>query len=165
VRARRLALTAQLNDLRSKLAATEEQTSKFTSLQHKVNELEANYQIYTQKRDESLMRDAMDQHQLLNVAVAEEPTYSITPARPQPLTDGVLTILTAIFMACFAVYVVDNGRSTFANARELEAVTRHPVLATVPTISFMEGPLFEEKSEFRPSTPSSNRFDGASGRQ
>jgi uncharacterized protein involved in exopolysaccharide biosynthesis len=165
VRARRLALTAQLNDLRSKLAATEGQTSKFTSLQHKVNELEANYQIYTQKRDESLMRDAMDQHQLLNVAVAEEPTYSITPARPQPLTDGVLTILTAIFIACFAVYVVDNGRSTFSNARELEAVTRHPVLATVPSISFMEGPFSAEKREFRPSTPSSNMFDSASGRQ
>jgi uncharacterized protein involved in exopolysaccharide biosynthesis len=137
-------LTAQLHDLRSKLAATEEKTSRFNSLQHQVSELESNYQIYTQKRDESLMRDAMDQHQLLNVAVAEEPTYSITPARPRPLTDSLLTLLTAMFMACFAVYVVDNRRSTFANARELEAVTRHPVLATVP-ISFMESPLSAEK--------------------
>jgi len=73
------------------------------------------------------------------VAVAEEPTFSMTPARPRPVTDSILTIFTALFMASFAVFVLDNGRTTIANERELEEATRYPVLATVPSITFAGG--------------------------
>lgn len=139
VMARRQALSAQVASLQAKLAATAGETQTFNTLQHKVAELESNYRLYAQKRDEARMTDAMDEHELLNVAVAEEPTFSMTPARPRPVTDSILTIFTALFMASFAVFVLDNGRSTIANERELEEATRYPVLATVPSITFAGG--------------------------
>ena len=63
----------------------------------------------------------------------------MTPARPRPVTDSILTIFTALFMAAFAVFVLDNGRSTIANERELEEAARYPVLGTVPSIAFAGG--------------------------
>jgi uncharacterized protein involved in exopolysaccharide biosynthesis len=132
VTARRDALVQQVASLQGKLNSTEGETQTFNTLQHKVSELEANYQLYAQKRDEAKMTDAMDAHQLLNVAVAEEPTFSMSPARPRPVTDGILTLITALFMASFAVFVAENNRSTIANERELEAAARYPILATIP---------------------------------
>jgi uncharacterized protein involved in exopolysaccharide biosynthesis len=137
--ARRTALVAQVESLQAKLNTTEGETQNFNTLQHKVAELESNYQLYAQKRDEARMTDAMDEHQLLNVAVAEDPTFTMTPARPRPVSDGILTIITALFMAAFAVFVADNGRTTIANERELEAAARYPILATIPSMTFAGG--------------------------
>ncbi len=65
--ARRVALSAQVESLQAKLNATEGETQNYNTLQHKVTELESNYQLYAQKRDEARMTDAMDEHRLLNV--------------------------------------------------------------------------------------------------
>jgi hypothetical protein len=40
-------------------------------------------------------------------------------------------------MACFAVFVADNHRSTIANEHELEAAARYPILASIPSMTFV----------------------------
>jgi capsular polysaccharide biosynthesis protein len=101
-------------------------------LRQKVTELENNYQLYTQKRDEAQMADAMDANKLLNVAVAQTPTFSITPFRPKPVITLVLGSFTALFLASFMVFFAEMGRATIATPRELDRLSRYPLLATVP---------------------------------
>ena len=129
---RRQELTTQIEGLNKRLGMTEAQTQELNALQHRVAETEANYQVYAQKRDESRMTDVLDQHQLLNVAVAQEPTYSLSPVRPVPLRDGFLTFITALFFASIVVFLVENSRSTIDNDEELRAISRFPLLASLP---------------------------------
>ena len=130
---KRKALQDQVSNLQQTLSSTEQSTSQFNLLQHKTAELEANYQLYAQKRDEAAMAEVMDEHQLLNVAVVQTPTFSLGPVRPRPVTDGVLTVMTALFLASFAVFLAHNARHTIANEDELQAISGLPTLASVPT--------------------------------
>jgi uncharacterized protein involved in exopolysaccharide biosynthesis len=150
LRAKHNALEQQISQLRGNLSNVEGSTVAFTTLRQKVTDLESNYQLYTQKRDEALMADAMNEDRLLNVAIQQNPTYSVIPFRPRPVVDIVLGGFTAVFLASFMVFFAEMGRDTFANAGELERVSRYPVLATVP----MEGLRGMERSnslsEFAP---------------
>jgi uncharacterized protein involved in exopolysaccharide biosynthesis len=132
IKARRDALGAQIKQLQSNLSNVEGSTVAFTTLRQKVVELENNYQLYTQKRDEAQMADAMDANKLLNVAVAQAPTFSITPFRPKPVLNLLLGSFTAVFLASFMVFFAEMGRATISTPRELDRLSRYPLLATVP---------------------------------
>jgi len=73
----------------------------------------------------------MDNQKLTNVAIAQQPTLSYMAVRPRPLLDAVLGIFTAGFLGLCVVYCAETGRNTIATPRELDAVSRYPLLATV----------------------------------
>jgi hypothetical protein len=77
----------------------------------------------------------MDEQQLVNVAVAERPTFSAKTYRPQVLLNLLLGTLTALFLGVCAVFYAELGRETIAAPYDLEAISRVPVLATVPLIA------------------------------
>ncbi len=134
LKAKRAALAKQIGDLQGNLSGIEGSTVAFNTLRQKVTDLQNNYQLYTQKRDEAEIADAMNASRLLNVAVAQSPTFSVVPYRPKPLEDTVLGTFTALFFASFLVFFAEIGRSTFANSFEVERVLRGPVLAEVPLL-------------------------------
>jgi uncharacterized protein involved in exopolysaccharide biosynthesis len=139
LKAKHDALTQQIATLRSGLSNAESSTVPYTTLRQKVSDLQNNYQLYTQKRDEAQIADAMNQNRLLNVAVEQSPTFSITPFRPKPLIDLALGGFTAIFLASFMVFFAEMGRGTIATSEEIEKVSRFPVLATVPVARLRRG--------------------------
>jgi uncharacterized protein involved in exopolysaccharide biosynthesis len=132
LKARRNELATQVKQLQNNLSNVEGSTVAYTTLRQKVTELENNYQLYAQKRDEAQMAYAMDSDKLLNVAVAQAPTFSITPFRPKPVVDLLLGSFTALFLASFMVFFAEMGRPTIATPRELDILSRYPLLATVP---------------------------------
>ena len=69
----------------------------------------------------------------------EQPTLSYEPERPKPLLYGALGLVSAVFLGMCAVYFAETSRSTIATPRELDAVSRYPVLATVPQMSWRSG--------------------------
>ena len=129
---RRAGLAASIASLQHQLNEAEGEETTFKSLQHDVSDAESNYQLYAQKRDAAQIADAMDMHDLLNVAVVEYPTYSPTPVHPKPLRDTVLAVFSSIFIGAFMVYLSENGRRNFSTPYELEQVSKFPVLATIP---------------------------------
>jgi uncharacterized protein involved in exopolysaccharide biosynthesis len=133
LRAKQAGLLSQIGQSKQELSHIEGMTVDYSTLKHRVTELESNYQLYTQKRDEAAMAADMDQQKLLNVAVAESPTISFVPVKPRPVLNIVLGIFTAFFVACCAVFFSEMGRDTVSNAQELECLSRYPVLASVPT--------------------------------
>ena len=130
--ARRDALADSIANLQTQLSKAEAAETTFKSLQHDVSEAENNYQLYVQKRDAAQIADAMDLHDLLNVAVVQYPTYSPTPVHPKPLRDTILAVISTLFVGAFMVFLSENGRRSFSTAYELEQVSRFPVLATIP---------------------------------
>ncbi len=131
VKARRNIIAAQVVEMQKQLKAVEGDTLAFTSLQQKVAQLNANYQLYLQKRDAAQISEAMNQEGLINMGLAQSPTFSLTPVRPRPLIDSILGVFTSFFLACFAVFLADSNRQTIASPAELQGVSPYPLLATV----------------------------------
>jgi uncharacterized protein involved in exopolysaccharide biosynthesis len=132
LRARRGVLSNQIANAQTSLNLTEGLTPQFTALQHRVTELDNNYQTYLQKRDEAEIADSMDRQDLMNFAVVQAPTYSMSPAHPRPLRDTFLGMITAFLLGGIAVFLVEAVRDTVGAAAELERWSRNPVLGTVP---------------------------------
>jgi len=132
LKARHDALEQQINCLRGTLTHAEGSTVEFATLHQKVADLENNYQLYAQKRDEAQMADAMNANKLLNVAVAQNPTFALTPFRPKTVVDLLLGSFTGIFLATFIVFSAEMGRTTIATPREADRLLQYPLLATVP---------------------------------
>ncbi len=128
---RRDEIAKQVDELQKQLKSTESDTLTYASLQQKVSQLDANYRLYLQKRDASQISEAMNEQGLINIAVAQSPTFSLTQVRPRPLIDSILGVLTAFLMGCFAVYLAEAGRQSISSPAEFEAVSQYPLLATV----------------------------------
>jgi|SwirhisoilCB1_FD_contig_51_3921978_length_1931_multi_2_in_0_out_0_2 uncharacterized protein involved in exopolysaccharide biosynthesis len=150
LKAKRTVLADQIVKMQKQLADVEGSTVPFMTLKQRVTDLQSNFQLYTQKRDEAQIADAMNQNRLLNVAVAQNPTFSILPYRPKPVVDIVLGTFTALFIASFLVFFAEMGRSTFASAPEVEKISRYPVLATVPLNRSLRGKKSERLPDFAP---------------
>ncbi len=129
--ARRDEVAVQLSNLKDGLGDLQALDVQFNNLEAQVKERKANYELYAEKRDQSLIADAMDERGLMNVVVAQQPTWSYVPARPKPLMNALLGTMTALFLGLCAVYVAEAGRNTVATPRELDEATRYPVLATL----------------------------------
>lgn len=138
LRARRSTLSSQIASLQEQLDSTEQLSPEFSALQHKVTELDTNYQTYLQKRDEADIADAMDRQDLLNFSVVQAPTYSIIPVHPRPLRDTFLAVLTCLILGATAVLMKESVRDTASNAAELERWSSQPVLATIPMMRFSD---------------------------
>ena len=150
LKAKHTALTQQIANLQGQLGTVEGSTVSFSTLRQKVADLQNNYKLYTQKADEAKMGDAMNANRLLNVAVAQSPTFSVTAFHPRPLVDMVLGTFTAMFLASFLVFFAEMGRSTFASATEVERLSRYPVLATVPLNRVLAKKKTERLPDFAP---------------
>lgn len=148
LKAKRNALSSQIASLQGHLSNVEGSTVSYNTLRQKVTDLQNNYQLYTQKRDEAQIADQMNANRLLNVAVAQNPTFSVIPYRPKPLIDSVLGTFTAIFVAGFLVFLAEIGRDTFASAIEVESTLRLPVFAELPVIR--GGNHRGSRTEFQP---------------
>jgi uncharacterized protein involved in exopolysaccharide biosynthesis len=129
-------LQSDLVNLHKQLDQIQPLTTKFNELQEQVDQARNNYQIFSQKRDQSNIEDAMDERKLVNIAIAETPTMNYTPTAPRPVLYMALGTLTAMFLAGSAVYFAESFRSTIATSRELGMVSRYAVLATLPWDEF-----------------------------
>ncbi len=168
MRARRESLQAQIAAVQADLNRTELQSENYEALQQRVIELQNGYQEFTQKRDNSLVGDLMDQQQWLNVAVVQYPTLSLTPSHPQPKRDLPFGFITALLLGGCVVFLLETMREEVSTPAELELASRYPVLATVPFAklpSQFEPPLAEpaERINSLSVEPGTSHFDQGLG--
>jgi uncharacterized protein involved in exopolysaccharide biosynthesis len=92
---------------------------------------EETYLLYSRKREEARINEALDAHGILNVAVAEHPTVPILPARSAGLLFGLglSFALSAGFGAAFMADVLDQ---TYRTPGELTSSLGLPVIASLP---------------------------------
>jgi uncharacterized protein involved in exopolysaccharide biosynthesis len=125
-------LQGDLAQLHKQLDQLQPSIIRFNQLQEQVDQARNNYEVFSQKRDQSNIEDAMDEHKLVNVAIAESPTMNYTQTAPKPLLYMALGVLTALFLGGSSVYLAESFRNTIATPRELERVSRYGVLAILP---------------------------------
>jgi uncharacterized protein involved in exopolysaccharide biosynthesis len=148
LKGKRAALAKQIASMQGQLSGVEGSTVDFNTLRQNVADLQNNYQLYVEKRDEAQIADEMNANRLLNVAVLQNPTFSVTPYSPKPVIDAVLGTFTAMFFASFLVFFAEIGRNTFASAAEVEGALQFPVFAEVPLLSSRKRQ--ERSAEFVP---------------
>ncbi|HEY5214673.1 MAG TPA: hypothetical protein VIJ38_16780 [Acidobacteriaceae bacterium] len=101
------------------------------NLQQAAKTQEANYLLYTQKREEARISDALDQRGILNVALAEQPVVPALPNR-SPVEIALLTLLLAGTFSLSTAFVLDFMDPTFRTPDELAGYLGTPVLAALP---------------------------------
>jgi uncharacterized protein involved in exopolysaccharide biosynthesis len=92
---------------------------------------EENYLLYTRKREEARIGEALDQRGIVNVALAEEPLVPALPVRSVPNVIF-MTLLFACVFSLSAGFVVDLLDPSFRTPDELANYLRIPVLAAMP---------------------------------
>ncbi|MGQ0762662.1 MAG: GumC family protein [Acidobacteriota bacterium] len=130
--ARRATLTGQLQQYQTALDQLESNTATHNDLQRQVKEAEDNYQLYAKKREESRIGDELDRQKITNVSIAETPTPAQLPTSPNRPLNLVLGIVLAGFLCIGSVVSAELLDDKVYSARQLEALTGGPVLATVP---------------------------------
>jgi uncharacterized protein involved in exopolysaccharide biosynthesis len=124
----------QLTSLQAELSRIQALSVQYNQLKSRVDDLKQNYAVYTQKRDQAQIEDKMDAQQLLNVTIAEHPTFSYIPVSPRPARDLLLALISGIFLSIGIVYVAELSRTTVVNPYEMEMASPYQLLATVPLL-------------------------------
>lgn len=101
------------------------------NLQQAAKTQEENYLLYTHKREEARISNALDQGGILNVALAEQP---VVPALPKRSLLGIafLALLLAGTFSLSTAFVLDFMDPTFRTPDELAGYLGTPVLAALP---------------------------------
>ena len=122
----------RLRHFQGALDQLEGNTTKHNDFQRQVKEAEDNYQLYAKKREESRIADELDRQKITNVSIAEVPTAAQLPTSPNRVLNLVLGVVLAGFLCVGSVLSAELLDDTVHSARQLEAMTGAPVLATVP---------------------------------
>lgn len=93
---------------------------------------EENYLLYTKKREEARIADALDRTRILNVSVAQNPVIPSLPTR-SPWIFGLVACLLASAVSLGVVFALDYADQSFRTPSEVMAELRIPVLAAVPS--------------------------------
>ena len=129
--ARAAAMSRAVSDYREKALRLDEKGYVQQDLLRAVNTAEENYAASLRKREEARISDAMDQQQIMNVAIAEA---AMVPALPtiSLLLKIVLALLLASVVSLGLAFAADYLDPTFRSPQEVEEWLVSPVLASVP---------------------------------
>ena len=92
---------------------------------------EANYLLYTKKKEEARIEDALDRTRLLNVSVAQRPLTPSLPTR-SPWIFALVACLLGAAVSLGVVFAIDYADQSFRTPSEVISELRIPVLAAVP---------------------------------
>jgi uncharacterized protein involved in exopolysaccharide biosynthesis len=110
LKAERVELEQQLNQLRAQLAEIQGLEVPYGQLRSRADEAQSNYKTFVEKRDLARAEDAMDANKILNVTVMQTPTFHYVPVRPRPMLNLALGIPTALFLGIAVVYFAETNR-------------------------------------------------------
>jgi uncharacterized protein involved in exopolysaccharide biosynthesis len=110
----------------------EDVTMTQKALVRTANLAEQNQLIYSRKREEARISNALDAQRILNVAIAEKATVPFEPSGPPRLLllllGGLIAGVVSVGLACVADYLDPS----FRTPDEVEAFLGLPVLASIP---------------------------------
>jgi uncharacterized protein involved in exopolysaccharide biosynthesis len=129
--AREAALNTIIRVYTDQATKLEEQGIQQGDLMRTAKADEANYLLYTQKKEEARIEDALDRTRLLNVSIVETPMAPSLPTR-SPFIFGLVAVLLASAVSVGVVFAIDYADQSFRTPTEVLHELRIPVLAAVP---------------------------------
>jgi polysaccharide biosynthesis transport protein len=134
LRAREAMLLRTIKDYNARIADLDQKAIAQQALVRNVKAAESEFLLYQQKREEARINDALDQRQMVNVAVAQPPTQPTLPAR-SPLMYALIGGVLGLLVASALVFSFEYMDQSFRTPRELETGLGVPVLASIPAPS------------------------------
>ena len=129
--ARETALQAIVNVYMAQARKLDQQGIMQGDLMRTAKANEANYMLYTKKKEEARIADALDRTRILNVSIAQNPTIPSLPTR-SPWIFGLVACLLASAVSLGVVFALDYADQSFRTPSEVLSELRIPVLAAVP---------------------------------
>jgi len=129
--AREASLVSTIGVYNDQVRKLEQQGIQQGDLMRTAKSDEANYLLYTQKKEEARIEDALDRTRLLNVSVVQPPAVPSLPTR-SPFIFAMVAILLATAVSLGVVFAIDYTDQSFRTPSEVLSELRIPVLAAVP---------------------------------
>jgi uncharacterized protein involved in exopolysaccharide biosynthesis len=92
---------------------------------------EENYLLYSKKREEARIDEALDENKILNVVIAEQPAVPSYPAQ-SPWMLGLFGMMLACAVTAGMVFTLEYLDPSFRTPNEVRAVLNVPLLAAIP---------------------------------
>jgi uncharacterized protein involved in exopolysaccharide biosynthesis len=131
MQAREVTLVKVVEGYKSQARQLEQQAIEQGDLSREAKTDEANYLLYTKKKEEARIDDAMNRNRILNVAVAQAPSLPSLPTR-SALIFGLVAVLLAAAVSLGVVFAIDYADQSFRTPSEVLRELSIPVLAAVP---------------------------------
>jgi uncharacterized protein involved in exopolysaccharide biosynthesis len=116
----------------ARLAQLESATVSYEDLERQVTELTALRETYRKKRDEANIDQQLDQQNLSNVAIVEQPVVEAIAASPRRGVIVALGFIWSIMVAVFVALVMDFWHRPIQSPVELENARQLKMLASLP---------------------------------
>lgn len=100
-------------------------------LQRELKADEDNYLLYLKKSEEARISDALDEHRMVNIAVAESPFVPALPSH-SPQFFAVLAAIAMLMLSVGLIWSLEHMDRTFHRPHEIEAYLGVPVLVSIP---------------------------------
>jgi uncharacterized protein involved in exopolysaccharide biosynthesis len=145
LRVRTDSLAKQINGYKHSLGMLQNSTAEDDQILRDIKEAEDNFFLYSKKREEARIGEAMDRQKIANVVLVEPPHI---PALPKPKITGAL-VATYVFdclMILAYAFLVGAVENKVYTPWELEGITGLPVLASVSYRRLQGGPRVIEGS-------------------
>ena len=130
---KQVAVRQQVSAYRAAAEKFEESAVAQHDLEQQVKAAEDKYLLYSNKREEARIGDALDQNGVLNVAIAQQPR---TPALPawSFLAAACFSFIGACGFSTAAVFLTDYFDPCFRTPEEVMQFLHSPVLASLPAV-------------------------------
>jgi len=137
-RAHTASLATAIADYQQSLSGLQNAAADDDQLLRRIKETEDNFFLYSKKREEARIEEAMDRQKIANVALVEQPRIPPLPKPKLSVTFIASYALGCLFISGFAL-AIGITRPSVYTAWELEGLTGLPVLASVPRQSLSAG--------------------------
>jgi uncharacterized protein involved in exopolysaccharide biosynthesis len=121
----------QVEEYRAEAESLGEKAVVQHDLEQNLHSAEEKWLLYSGKREESRIGDALDENGMWNVAIAQEPRAPAVPVWPF-WSASCLTLLGAFGLSTGIVFVKDYLDPCFRTPDEVFAALGTPVLASIP---------------------------------
>jgi uncharacterized protein involved in exopolysaccharide biosynthesis len=130
ISAQRAELQVQLREAQARLAELEESTADYDSLKRKLAQSQADYTLYSQKRDEARVSEALDNAKMFDVSLVQPPIASPDPVRPKPVLYLAAGLAFALFLGTLLALYADTSAEQVYTPAQLDALTGERTIAT-----------------------------------
>jgi uncharacterized protein involved in exopolysaccharide biosynthesis len=130
IAAQRKKLEQQLKDAQTRLTELEEATTQYDALKRQLSQAQADYAVYSQKRDEARISDALDKAKMFDVALVQRPEASPQPVRPQPVLYLAAGLALALLLGTLLALYADTSAEQVYSPAQLDVLTGTRTIAT-----------------------------------
>jgi uncharacterized protein involved in exopolysaccharide biosynthesis/Mrp family chromosome partitioning ATPase len=125
-------LLAQKREAESRLRELLQSTGTYDDLSRRYQEVQKNYEIYAQKRDEARISEALDSQKMFNVSLVQRPVSTSVPVRPKPIPYMLAGFVFGLCLASIVALYADRAAERIYSPEELDTVTQMLGLASIP---------------------------------